>query len=76
MAQVAFGRVAADALSWGRGFRILCIVDDLTREALAPVADTSIAGRRLAREQDTLIARRGKPALIVSQNSPDTKGDA
>ena len=24
----------ADALSWGRRFRILCIVDDLTREAL------------------------------------------
>ena len=28
------------SLSWGRRFRILCIVDDFTREALALVVDT------------------------------------
>ncbi len=33
----------SDALSWGRRLRILCIVDDYTREALALVVDTSIA---------------------------------
>ena len=32
----------SDALSWARRFRILCIVDDLIREALALVVDTSI----------------------------------
>ena len=41
----------ADALDWGRRFRILAIVDDFTREALALVVDTSIGGRRLARER-------------------------
>ena len=61
----------ADSLSWGRRFRILCIVDDFTREALALVVDTSIGGRRLARELDALIARRGKPALIVSDNGTE-----
>ena len=61
----------ADALSWGRRFRILCIVDDFTREALALVVDTSIGGRRMARELDALIARRGKPALIVSDNGTE-----
>lgn len=40
----------ADALAWGRRFRILAIVDDFTREALALVVDTSIGGARLVRE--------------------------
>ena len=61
----------ADALSWGRRFRILCIVDDFTREALALVVDTSIGGHRMARELDALIARRGKPAMIVSDNGTE-----
>ena len=61
----------SDALDWGRRFRILAIVDDFTREALALVVDTSIGGRRLARELDALIARRGKPAVIVSDNGTE-----
>jgi putative transposase len=61
----------ADTLSWGRRFRILCIVDDFTREALALVVDTSIGGKRMARELDTLISRRGKPAMIVSDNGTE-----
>ena len=61
----------ADSLSWGRRFRILCIVDDFTREALALVVDTSIGGQRLARELDVLTARRGKPWTIVSDNGTE-----
>jgi putative transposase len=61
----------SDALAWGRRFRILAIVDDFTREALALVVDTSIGGRRLARELDALVARRGKPAVIVSDNGTE-----
>ena len=61
----------ADALAWGRRFRILCIVDDFTREALALVVDTSIGSHRLARELDALIARRGKPLTIVSDNGTE-----
>ena len=38
----------ADASLGGRRFRILAIVDDFTREALALVVDTSIGGWRLA----------------------------
>jgi putative transposase len=60
----------SDALSWRRRFRILAIVDDFTREALALVVDTSISGRRLARELDALIAWRG-PAVIVSDNGTE-----
>ena len=54
-----------------RRFRILVVVDDFTRECLAAVADTSISGVRVARELDALIARRGVPATIVSDNGPE-----
>ena len=49
-----------------RRLRILVVVDDCTRECLAPVADTSISGIRVARELDRLLAERGKPKTIVS----------
>ena len=45
----------ADVLSWGRRFRVLAIVDDFTREALALVVDSSIGGRRVVRELDALM---------------------
>ncbi|MGE5504204.1 MAG: IS3 family transposase, partial [Actinomycetota bacterium] len=61
----------ADAFSDGRRFRILTVVDDFTRECLALVADTSLSGVRVARELDTLLARRGKPLMIVSDNGTE-----
>jgi putative transposase len=61
----------ADSLSWGRRFRVLAVVDDFTREALTLVADTSIGGRRVVRELDGLLARRGRPAMIVSDNGSE-----
>ena len=45
-------------LADGRRFRVLVIVDDFTRECLALVVDTSISGRRVARELDAIIADR------------------
>ena len=62
---------AADVLSWGRRFRVLAIVDDFTREALALVVDSSIGGERVVRALDALIARRGRPAMIVSDNGTE-----
>lgn len=61
----------ADVLSWGRRFRVLSIVDDFTREALALVVDSSIGGQRVVRALDALIARRGRPAMIVSDNGTE-----
>jgi transposase InsO family protein len=57
-----------DQFACGRRFRVLNIVDDVTRECLAAIPDTSISGRRVARELTTLIERRGKPGMIVSDN--------
>jgi transposase InsO family protein len=42
--------------------------DDATTECLAAVVDTSISGRRVARELTALISRRGRPGLIVSDH--------
>src|SRR3546814_7290328 len=55
----------------GRRFRVLNIVDDVTRECLRAVPDTSISGRRVVRELNELIAERGKPAVIVSDNGTE-----
>lgn len=61
----------SDAFMDGRRFRILCIVDDHSRECLALVADTSLSGHRLARELDILITKRGKPHTIVGDNGTE-----
>jgi putative transposase len=52
----------------GRRFRVLAIIDDFTRECLALLADTSLSGLRVARELDAIIAWRGRPGMIVSDN--------
>ncbi len=61
----------SDALSWGRRFRVLAVIDDFTREALALVVDTSIGGRRVVRELDALIGARRRPTTIVSDNGTE-----
>lgn len=65
-----------DQLANGRRFRVLNIVDDVTRECLAAIPDTSLSGRRVARELTALIARRGKPGLIVSDNGTEFTSNA
>lgn len=61
----------ADTLDSGRRFRILVVVDDFTRECLALVVDTSLSGMRVARELDALIAARGRPLMVVSDNGTE-----
>ena len=55
----------------GRRFRVLAVVDDFSRECLALVADTSLSGLRVTRELDALVAVRGKPSAIVSDNGTE-----
>ncbi len=66
----------SDQLASGRRFRILAIFDDCTRECLAAVADVSLSGRRVARELDLLIATRGRPRTIVSDNGTELTSNA
>jgi putative transposase len=66
----------ADQMVDGRRFRILAVVDDCTRECLALVADTSMPGLRVARELDRILARRSRPAMIVSDNGTELTSNA
>lgn len=59
---------ASDTRADGRRFRILCVVDDFSRECLALAADTSLSGKRVARELDAIGAKRGLPLTVVSDN--------
>jgi len=61
----------SDALTDGRRFRILAVMDDFTRECLCLVADTSLSGVRVARELDAIIAARGRPRTLVSDNGTE-----
>ena len=65
-----------DQFACGRRFRVLNIVDDVTRECLAAIPDTSISGERVARELSTLIRGRGKPGVIVSDNGTEFTSNA
>jgi putative transposase len=50
--------------------------DVCARECLALVADTSIPGLRVARELDRIVAGRGRPVAIVSDNGTELTSNA
>ena len=66
----------SDQMTDGRRFRILTVIDNCTRECLALVADTSLSGHRVARELDAIIAQRGRPDMIVSDNGTELTSNA
>jgi putative transposase len=71
----------SDQLTDGRRVRILAVVDDGARECLALVADTSISGRRVARELDDIVRwivrwRGRRPDTIVSDNGTELTSSA
>ena len=66
----------SDTLADGRRFRILCVVDDFSRECLATVVDTSLSGVRVVRELDRLTLERITPRVIVSDNGTELTSNA
>lgn len=67
---------ASDVLTDGRRFRVLVVMDDVSRECLALVADSSLSGRRVARELDCLAELRGLPGAIISDNGTELTSHA
>ncbi len=59
-----------DQLADGRPFRVLTIIDDVTKY-LAAVPDTSSSGKRVVREMSAMIAARGRPGTVVSDNGTE-----
>ena len=66
----------SDALSEGRKFRSLNIVDDFNRECLAAEVDTSLTGARVVRVMERLREQRGLPQVLVMDNGPEFAGQA
>lgn len=60
-----------DSLVDGRKYRLLNVIDDFNRESLAIEVDTSLPSLRVIRVLDRLIAQRGKPANIRTDNGPE-----
>lgn len=61
----------SDSLWNGRRFRVLTIVDDLTRECPALEVDHSLPGLRVTRVLDRLAETRGLPEVITVDNGPE-----
>ena len=67
----------SDAFVCGRRFRILCVIDDFSRECVALVADTSLSGARVGRELDIAVMERmAKPVTVVSDNGTELTSSA
>jgi len=66
----------SDSLTDGRRFRVLCVIDDFSRECLATVVDNSISGTRVSRELDRIVEHRGIPCMVVSDNGTELTSNA
>lgn len=62
---------ASDIAASGQRLRVLSVVDAFTRECLALETDTSMPSRRVTRVLTQVVAQRGKPAAIRSDNGPE-----
>jgi putative transposase len=65
-----------DSLATGRTFRILNIVDDYSREAVAIEVDSSLPGLRVVRVLERLAQERPLPTRLVCDNGPEFTGRA
>jgi putative transposase len=61
----------SDVLETGRRFRVFNVEDQFTREGLAAEVDSSLPGSRVARVLDGIVAERGKPQMIISDNGTE-----
>lgn len=61
----------SDSLLSGRKFRVLNLLDDFNREALAIEVDTSLRAERVIRVLEQTIQWRGKPKQIRVDNGPE-----
>lgn len=66
----------SDRFADGRWFRILTVVDQYTRECLCAYADRSQTGDKVVEQMKRLVARRGAPESITSDNGSEFAGQA
>ena len=62
---------ASDVTASGRRLRVLSVIDAFTREFLALETDTSFPSRRVTRVLEAVMAWRGAPQGVRSDNGPE-----
>lgn len=60
-----------DVLYNGRKIKVLNVVEEFNRQALAMEVDTSICSSRVIEILDRLVEKHGKPKVIKSDNGPE-----
>ncbi len=65
-----------DTLYCGRRYRVLNVLDEGVREALAIEVDTSLPGERVVRVLDQIKSWRGVPEAIRCDNGPELVSEA
>jgi len=66
----------SDRLADGRWFRVLTVVDQYTRECLCAFADRSQTGEKVVEQMKRLVAWRGAPESITTDNGGEFAGRA
>jgi putative transposase len=66
----------SDRFADGRWFRILTVVDQYTRECLCAFADRSQTGEKVVVQMKQLVATRGIPEAITTDNGSEFAGRA
>lgn len=61
----------SDTLASGRSFRMLTIVDVVTKLCPAIIVDTALPSTRITRELDVLAATTGLPTAFTTDNGPE-----
>ncbi len=61
----------SDGLFNGRRFRVLTVIDDLSRECPVLEVDHSLTGQRVTRVLDRIAVTRGLPEVITVDNGPE-----
>jgi putative transposase len=62
---------ASDVTAGGQRFRVFSVIDAFTRECLALETDTSMPSRRVTRILQKVIATRGIPVVLRSDNGSE-----
>ena len=65
-----------DADEHGRSIKICSIVDEHTRECIGGLVERSITAARLTAHLEDLVAARGAPAVLRSDNGPEFISEA
>ena len=66
----------SDSLANGQRFRLLTIVDNMSRESPAIEVDRSLTGQRVVAVLERLAAQRGLPQILQVDNGPEFTSQA